>query len=192
MTDIFRKLYSKTLLFFIRRKFDLFTVGSGTKILSWRIKGHKSSRATIGNDCIINGYIAIEKENATLSIGDRCFIGKGLISIAEGIDIGNDVMISWGVTITDHNSHSLKFTERKNDIKDWHCRNKNWSAVKIKNVVIQDKAWIGFNATLLKGITIGEGAIIGAGSVVSNDVAPFTIVAGNPARVIRELGPDER
>jgi galactoside O-acetyltransferase len=136
--------------------------------------------------------VVFENENSYLTVGDRSFIGKGLISTAQGIEIGNDVLISWGVTITDHNSHSLKFSERQKDVQEWHVDKKDWSGVKSGKVVIHDKAWIGFNAILLKGVTIGEGAIIGAGSVVSKDVPPFTIVAGNPARVIRELGADER
>ena len=58
--------------------------------------------------------------------------------------------------------------------------------------MICDKSWIGFNSILLKGITIGEGAIIGAGSVVTKDVPPWTIVAGNPAQIIREISLNER
>ena len=54
-------------------------------------------------------------------------------------------------------------------------------------VVIEDDAWIGFKSSVLKGVTIGRGAIIAAGSVVTKDVPPFTLVAGNPAKVIREL-----
>ncbi|MBK8021791.1 MAG: hypothetical protein IPK19_10285 [Chloroflexi bacterium] len=57
---------------------------------------------------------------------------------------------------------------------------------------ICDKAWIGFNAVILKGVTIGEGAIVGAGSVVTKDVPAWTVVAGNPARIIREFTEDER
>jgi len=133
-----------------------------------------------------------EKEDAVVSVGDRCFLGKGLISVAESVEIGNDVLISWGVTITDHNAHSVKFSERQSDVEDWRGCNKNWLGVKVRKVVIHDGAWIGFNATILKGVTIGEGAVVGAGSVVSKNVPPFTIVVGNPARAVRELGPDER
>ena len=54
------------------------------------------------------------------------------------------------------------------------------------------KVWIGFNAIILKGVTIGEGAVVGAGSVVTKDVLPWTVVAGNPARLIREISENER
>ena len=64
--------------------------------------------------------------------------------------------------------------------------------VKISPVRINDRAWLGFNSIILKGVTIGEGAIIGAGSVVTKDVPAYTIVAGNPARIIQEIPLNER
>jgi acetyltransferase-like isoleucine patch superfamily enzyme len=59
-------------------------------------------------------------------------------------------------------------------------------------VKICDRVWIGFGVTILKGIIVGEGAILAAGTVVTRDVPPYCIVGGNPARVIRELSDDER
>jgi acetyltransferase-like isoleucine patch superfamily enzyme len=190
--NLTRQFILKILTVFISWQFDSFVIGGGTKIIPWRIKGNRDSLLSIGNNCIVCSYVVFEKDNAALSIGNRCFIGKGLMSIASDVKIGSDVMISWGVTIADHNSHSLNFSERKTDVENWRSQNKDWSTVKIQQIVIQDKVWIGFNSILLKGVTIGEGAIVGAGSVVTKDVAPFTIVAGNPARVIRELNPNER
>lgn len=187
-----RKFFSKISLFFISRNFSDFKLGISSEIYPWRIKCHQKNRLTVGDGCTVSGSIVFERESSVLSIGDGCFIGKGLMSIAEEIYIGNNVMISWGVTITDHNSHSLNFSERKYDVENWHNNKKDWSTVKIKKIEIQDKVWIGFNAIILKGIVIGEGAIVAAGSVVTKNVAPFTIVAGNPAKVIRELSPDER
>jgi acetyltransferase-like isoleucine patch superfamily enzyme len=64
--------------------------------------------------------------------------------------------------------------------------------VKTEPVRICKGAWLGARTIVTKGVTIGEGAVCGMGSVVTKDVAPYTVVAGNPARVIRELGPNER
>lgn len=98
-------------------------------------------------------------------------------------------MISWGVTIVDHNSHSVEWSHRKNDVLDWAKGQKDWSHVKVAPVTIEDRVWIGFNAIILKGVTLGEGAIVAAGAVVTKDVPPYTVVAGNPAQVIRRLEP---
>ena len=86
----------------------------------------------------------------------------------------------------------MRFSDRKNDVKDWFVGKKDWSFVIKRPISIKNKAWIGFNSIILKGVTIGEGAIVGAGSVVTKDVPPYTIVAGNPARIIREIPEHER
>jgi acetyltransferase-like isoleucine patch superfamily enzyme len=186
------KLLSNFLAFFIARRFSEFSIGAETNLLPWRVKGGNQCQLSIGNNCIIRASVVFEKENSVLTIGDRCFIGKCLFSIADRVEIGNDVMLSWGVAVTDHDSHSLMFSYRQHDVTNWQKGYKDWAAINIQKVVIEDRVWIGFNAILLKGITIGEGAIVGAGSVVTKDVAPFTVVAGNPAKVIRELSADER
>ena len=104
-------------------------------------------------------------------------------------------MFSWGCTVMDNDAHSLNWRDRVNDVMDWKKGleerkiglYKNWSNVEASPVVIQDKCWIGFNVIILKGVTIGEGAVVAAGSVVTKDVAPYTLVAGNPARFIKDL-----
>lgn len=186
------KLLTQVFTVFLDRRFDVFALGRGADILPWRIKGGRRCRFSIGRNCIVRSTVVLERADASFSVGDRSFIGNGLISIAQGVEIGSDVMISWGVTITDHNSHSLKFSERMRDVEGWRVGAKDWSGVKVGKVVIKDKGWIGFNAIVLKGVTIGEGAIVGAGSVVTKDVPPWTIVAGNPAIVIKEIPPHER
>lgn len=137
------------------------------------------------------GSLIFDRENASISIGKRVFI-TGSIIASQNIEIGDDVLISWGTTIVDHNSHSIYFSHREKDAVDWLVGKKDWTHVKIAPVKIYSKVWIGFNSIILKGVTIGEGAVIGAGSVVTKDVPAWTIVAGNPARVIREIPENER
>jgi acetyltransferase-like isoleucine patch superfamily enzyme len=148
-------------------------------------------RIEIDRDSMITGSLEFDRENAIISIGQRVFC-NGRIIAATKIEIGNDVMISWGVTIVDHNSHSIAFSHRAQDVINWRNGHKDWTQVKVAPVKIGDKVWIGLNALILKGVTIGEGAIVGAGAVVTRDVPAWTIVGGNPAQVIRAIGADER
>ena len=80
---------------------------------------------------------------------------------------------------------------RRNDVREWAQGRKDWSNVAHAPVVIANKAWIGFNVTVLKGVTIGEGAVVAACAVVTKDIPPYSLVAGNPAQIIRKLAPGE-
>lgn len=150
----------------------------------------------IGSDCILGCSVIFESAGGTVTIGDRVFINSGtaLISRSE-IVIENDVTIAWGCTIYDHDSHSSDCLHRRADqrqqLVDWadgnFIRSKDWSTVATAPIRICRDAWLGFDVVVLKGVTIGEGAIVGAGSVVTKDVPAWTIAAGNPARVVRHL-----
>ena len=145
----------------------------------------KHSALTIGNKSWVDCSIVFEKIGASISIGDNTFISGVTVSCANRIIVGNNVQIAWGVVIVDHNSHSLNYLDRRNDLPDRYSHQKNWNNVAISEVVISDDAWIGLNSIILKGVRIGRGAIVGAGSVVTKNVPDMTIVAGNPARVIK-------
>lgn len=161
--------------------------------------GHESfkGKLQLGAECMVGCAFIFESDQGAISIGERTFINGGTQLISRtGISIGNDVTIAWGCTIYDHNSHSLSFAERRNDIRrqiDDHKNGKNfiaskdWSTVKSAPIIIQNDAWIGFNVIILSGVTIGEGAIVGAGSVVRENVEPWTIVAGNPAVFLKRI-----
>jgi acetyltransferase-like isoleucine patch superfamily enzyme len=99
--------------------------------------------------------------------------------------------VSWGVTIVDHDSHNLNWELRQSDVRQWAQGRKDWTNVPHAPVVIADKAWIGFNVTVLKGVTIGEGAVVAACAVVTKDIPPYSLAGGNPAQVIRKLVPGE-
>jgi len=145
----------------------------------------KQGNNVTGKGNILNCRFSFDRPAARIIIGNRCYIGKSHLVAAQKITLGDDVVVSWGVTIVDHNSHSLNADIRKNDVLAWGQGEKDWTDIDIKAVTIQDKVWIGFNAIILKGVTLGEGAIIGAGSVVTKDVPPYSIVGGNPAKIIR-------
>jgi len=153
------------------------------------IKLHPNARLEISKGSILECTIISDKDGAVITIGENCFIGCSTLVVAQRITIGNDVLISWGCSIVDHNSHAVDFRLRKDDVRNWYNGHKDWTHVVVKPVWIKDRAWIGFNSIILKGLTIGEGAVVGAGSVVTKDVPDYTIAAGNPARVIREIQP---
>jgi galactoside O-acetyltransferase len=165
---------------------------SRSKVAYRKVQFKNDCKLIVGQDTIVEAEIAFDRDGASIKIGDRVFVGGSTLVCAENIEIGNDVLISWGCTIVDHNSHSIAWNERSQDVVNWTQGKKNWLFVKTKPVKICDRAWLGFNVILLKGVTIGIGAVVGAGSVVTKDIPPYSIAAGNPAVVIREIPEDER
>lgn len=162
------------------------SIGENSRINFRAIKSAPPASLTVGQGSLIYARISADRPQAIVSIGNNTFIGGSTIVVADRVDIGNDVLISWGCTIVDHNSHPIEWSKRANDVKMYARGEKDWTNVSISPVKICDKSWIGFNTIILKGVTIGEGAIVASGSVVTKDVAPYTIVGGNPARLIRE------
>lgn len=146
----------------------------------------------IGEYSIFEGHIYFDKANAKVTIGNNTYIGNSNIVSAEEIIFGNDILVAWGCTFVDHNSHSINFSERKNDVRNWYNNKKVWDNVVRKPIIIKDKAWIGFNSIILKGVTIGEGSVIGAGSVVTESIPDWSIAVGNPAKVIKEIPAEKR
>lgn len=175
-------------LFKLRRGID---VGENSQVTWARIRLPKGSRISVGKDSLVHCRISFDSPQGHVIIGDRSYVGLSSLVCYRKIVIGNDVLISWGATIVDHNSHSLYWEQRKNDVVNWSVGIKTWDHVGNAPVIIQDKVWIGFNVSILKGVTIGEGSVVGACAVVTKDVPPYTLVAGNPARVIRKLPTSE-
>jgi acetyltransferase-like isoleucine patch superfamily enzyme len=162
-------------------------VGRGSTITWRRIRRVAGNTLSVGEDSIVHAEISFEETGGKIQIGDRTFIGRSHLVCYRSVVIGDDVIMSWGITVADHDSHSVDWTYRRHDVLEWGKGRKSWEHIAHAPVVICDKAWIGFNVSILKGVTIGEGAVIGACSVVTRDVAPYTVVAGNPARSVRDL-----
>lgn len=111
---------------------------------------------------------------AVLQVGDNFAMTGGSIIAAERIVIGDNVNVGANTTIMDTDFHPLDAQARRLDSE----------LGKTAPVIIEDDVFIGMNCLILKGVTLGRGSVIGAGSVVTKDVPPYTMAAGNPARVI--------
>jgi acetyltransferase-like isoleucine patch superfamily enzyme len=175
-----------------RSRYRVLAVGAGSRVDFWKLRPKVRNTLEVGAQSLFASRVVYEREGAVLTVGARTFVAVGLMSIAARVEIGDDVMVSWGSTIVDHNSHSLRVSERRADVENWLRGHKEWSGVKIAPVRIANCAWLGFNVAVLPGVTVGEGAVVGACSVVTRDVPAWTIAAGNPARVLREMSDDER
>ena len=144
---------------------------------------------TVGERSLLNTRIVFESCDGQVSIGKRAYIGDCTIICRERIVLGDDVTIAWGVTLYDHNSHSLDWRQRAKVNEHFYkaegvsnaYSELDWTGVKSDPIAIEDGVWIGFNVVVLKGVRIGKGAVVGACSVVTRDVEPYTIVGGNPA-----------
>lgn len=167
-------------------------IGNNTDIssLALHIYGAEEGiqNVVIGDDCWIQGSIVLHTKKSKVKIGDRVFVGPGTtIFVYDEIELGNDIMISWGCTLIDTNAHSLKSDERMNDVLDWKkgWEHKNWNVVESKKIIVNSKCWIGFNSIIMKGVILGKGCIVASGSVVTKSFDPYSLIGGNPAQFIR-------
>lgn len=128
-------------------------------------KGHTQCFEAVRIECL---------PNAVVELGDRTYINHDSeIRCRERITIGNNVSIAYNVLIQDSDYHTIY--DKEGNPKP-----------QTLPITIEDNVWIGANAIILKGVTIGEGSVIAAGSVVTKSIPPHTLVGGNPAKVIKE------
>ncbi|MCM3268303.1 acyltransferase [Paenibacillus elgii] len=131
----------------------------------------KNTNLVIGNHVLLHAGVGfyLDAPGATVEIGDKTFINRRTeFMCKQHIRVGSHCAISWDVSIMDTDYHTI-MDGRPNT----------------KPVIIGDHVWIGCKATILKGVTIGDGAIVAAGSVVAHDVPPRSVVAGVPAKVVK-------
>ena len=145
----------------------------------------------IGKDSVIQGELLILPHAGNISIGESCYIGMGTrIWSSASVDIGDRVLISHNVNIHDTDSHSIDANQRSQHfalIMSSGYPKENIFGIKASSIVIENDVWIGFNSTILKGVKIGTGSVIAACSVVTKDVPPNVIVAGNPAKIVKSI-----
>ena len=120
----------------------------------------------------------LQSDESIIHIGRGCGLSGVTIMCAMKVILGKNVALGANVTIYDNDMHAINPYLRKFD---------NNNNVEAKEVVIEDNVWVGAHSIILKGVHIGRGAVIGAGSIVTKDVPPLTIYAGNPAKFIKDV-----
>jgi acetyltransferase-like isoleucine patch superfamily enzyme len=153
----------------------------------------EKQRIRIGANSLIRGELLVFHDGH-IQIGEWCYFGENSrLWSAKRVIIGDRVQVSHGVNIFDNLTHPNNPSERHRQLQaiatTGHPRDVD---LKPRTVHIHNDVLVGCNTVILPGVRIGEGSIVGAASVVTHDVLPYCVVAGNPARVIRELQPDER
>jgi acetyltransferase-like isoleucine patch superfamily enzyme len=182
------------------------TIGKNLHILSpLAFKAERPSAAIRIGDHFI-GYYGVQLNawgGGTITVGDYCSIGsRTRIDCRERIEIGDHVLISWEVMMADFDPHSTDPDARTREIEYSHYMTwprfvrmappsfaRDGMQFPSRPIVIEDQVWIGARAMIMKGVRIGRGSIVAARSVVTHDVPPLSIVAGNPAKVVKTIAP---
>ena len=192
---MFRRIIGKVYRRFFPKK--NYKIGKGTKIYN-QAKLHNllddKNAISIGNDTHILAELIVFPSGGSINIGNECYISESTrIWSFKSISIGNRVLISHGVNIFDSQTHSFSASKRNKHFKQiFSTGHPSDIDLGEKPVVIEDDVWIACMSIILKGVHIGQGAVVAAGSVVTRDVPAWTIVAGNPASAIKTIPETER
>lgn len=150
-------------------------------------------RISIGKDSHIRGMLLVYRHGGSITIGDHCFLGpQSDVTSMNEVKIGNRVLISHHVQILDSTGHSLDAIERHHHFLRIIANEqpRSWEelpGVRSAPIIIEDDVWIGFGSTILKGVRIGRGSVIGARSVVTHDVEPGMLYLNQIAPKITPL-----
>lgn len=152
-----------------------------------------SNRIHVGSNSRIRGELMTFAHGGQIQIGSWCYVGEGTrIWSAASIIIGDRVLISHSANVFDSLTHPLSAKARHEQTRQiFETGHPRELSLDENPVRICNDAWIGANAMVMRGVTIGEGGVVAAGAVVTKDVPPFSIVAGNPAVLVKELSPDD-
>ena len=155
-------------------------IGKNVKIYEGvKLASQKGCPVNIGDNVSIEkGVVISTSQTGRIIIGNNVYIGEYCVLTSnKEIEIGDNALISPHNDIVDFNHIYQDPTEPVNQ-----------QGVVAKKITIQEDAWIGSGSKILMGVTIGKGAVVGAGSIVINDVPPYHVVAGNPAKTIKVRG----
>ncbi|MDR6782493.1 acetyltransferase-like isoleucine patch superfamily enzyme [Pedobacter africanus] len=151
-------------------------------IIRWnsRMDVFPFNRFVLGKGSIIEDFVTVNNGMGNVLIGDHSIIGIGSVLIGP-VTVGNDVMLAQNIVVSGLN-HGYEDPDIAPSLqKDT-----------VKQIVISDEVWIGANSVITAGITIGRHAVVGAGSVVTKDVPEYSVVVGNPARVVKQYSFEEK
>jgi acetyltransferase-like isoleucine patch superfamily enzyme len=147
---------------------------NGIPWINGHLKIEIGSNVQIDNNTFVTSHV---EENPILMIGDRTHLGHGVtISVGLSVRIGNDCLIAGGCFIADNDGHPIDPYRR--------IRGESITEEEIKPVIIEDNVWIGNRSVILKGVTIGEGSVVAANSLVTRSIPPYSIAMGVPAKVV--------
>ena len=140
----------------------------------------------VGRDVTFWRTSLAAEEGAVIEVGDGCYLANASLVCTERLTIGARCLVAGGVTICDSDFHPVAPAARLADTVAISPRGDRGHRppIDVRPVVVGDDVWIGWNATVLKGVTIGDGAVVAAGALVLRDVPAGATVAGNPARPV--------
>jgi acetyltransferase-like isoleucine patch superfamily enzyme len=144
----------------------------------------------IGENAVIRGHLQVFAHAGRIEIGQWFYMGENSrVWSAAQVTIGDRVLIAHNVNVIDSTTHPIDASKRFDQTVAIFTKGHPRSDPGLDSspIIIEDDVWIGHSATIMKGVRIGRGAIVGAASVVTKDVPAWTLVAGNPARTIRTL-----
>jgi acetyltransferase-like isoleucine patch superfamily enzyme len=158
----------------------------------FRFLKSKAARALVFGDhvSVYGGCSFSIGVNGSCTVGDFTLLNGALVMAEERIEIGSHCLVSWNVGIADSDFHPLEPAQRIIDAHALAPFFKNRPPrpkIRTAPVIISDNVWIGMNAVILKGVTIGENSVVAAGAVVTKSVPANVVVAGNPAVVTKQL-----
>ncbi len=137
-------------------------------------------RFSLGDESTIEDFATINNGVGDIIIGDRTRIGLGCTLIGP-VKVGNDIRLAQNIVMSglNHNYENVTIPITQ-------------QGVSTAQITIEDETWIGANCVVLPGVTIGKHCVVAAGSIVTKDVPPFSVAAGNPARILKQYNPETK